>query len=485
MAVLRPAARRPGRVRGRRNEGSGQGPEGQAAKDAKDESILPAPPRAEGEGPFKRLILRGVTLIDGTGAPPIGPVDIVIERNRIARGRAASASRRCRSSPASARGRSGRPRDRPATACTCCPGFIDMHGHIGGEEQGTTAEYVFKLWMAHGITTVREPGCGNGVDWCSTRSATAARATRSSRRASFLCLLQPHGSGTAVHRRPSRRASSCDGSRRRAPTASSSSAPATGHHARLAARRSEEARPGHRLPSRADGRGAHQRPRRRALGSHQHGALVRPARGAVHDRTIQDYPADYNYNDEPIASARPAGCGSRPRRRAREVERGDRRADQARLHHRSDVHHLRGQPRPDARHAAPSGTTSTRCRRSGTSTSPAAQSHGAYWFTGRPTTRSSGRTTTASGWRSSTSTRTAAAASRTGSDSGFIFKLYGFDYIRELELLQEAGFHPLEVIRSATLRGAEALGHGQGDRHRRARQARRPRGRRARTRSRT
>ncbi|MEL6849638.1 MAG: amidohydrolase family protein, partial [Bacteroidota bacterium] len=45
----------------------------------------------------------------------------------------------------------------------------------------------------------------------------------------------------------------------------------------------------------------------------------------------------------------------------------------------------------------------------------------------------------------------------TGSDSGFIFQLYGFAYIRELELLREAGFHPLEVIRSATLKGAEAL----------------------------
>jgi imidazolonepropionase-like amidohydrolase len=45
----------------------------------------------------------------------------------------------------------------------------------------------------------------------------------------------------------------------------------------------------------------------------------------------------------------------------------------------------------------------------------------------------------------------------TGSDSGFIYQLYGFAYIRELELLREAGFHPLEVIRSATLNGAEAL----------------------------
>ena len=46
----------------------------------------------------------------------------------------------------------------------------------------------------------------------------------------------------------------------------------------------------------------------------------------------------------------------------------------------------------------------------------------------------------------------------TGSDSGFIFQLYGFAYIRELELLREAGFHPLEIIRSATLLGAQALG---------------------------
>jgi predicted amidohydrolase YtcJ len=46
----------------------------------------------------------------------------------------------------------------------------------------------------------------------------------------------------------------------------------------------------------------------------------------------------------------------------------------------------------------------------------------------------------------------------TGSDSGFIFQLYGFAYIREMEMLREAGFHPLEIIRSSTLNGAEALG---------------------------
>jgi hypothetical protein len=48
-----------------------------------------------------------------------------------------------------------------------------------------------------------------------------------------------------------------------------------------------------------------------------------------------------------------------------------------------------------------------------------------------------------------------------GSDSGYLFRIYGFGYIRELELLQETGFHPLEVIRSATLYGAQALGQDE------------------------
>ena len=45
----------------------------------------------------------------------------------------------------------------------------------------------------------------------------------------------------------------------------------------------------------------------------------------------------------------------------------------------------------------------------------------------------------------------------TGADSGFIYDTYGFGYIEEFELLQEAGFHPLEVIQSATMNGAMTL----------------------------
>jgi hypothetical protein len=45
--------------------------------------IQKAPERKEGDGPWNQLIIRGVILVDGTGAPPVGPVDIVVEKNRI------------------------------------------------------------------------------------------------------------------------------------------------------------------------------------------------------------------------------------------------------------------------------------------------------------------------------------------------------------------------------------------------------------------
>jgi imidazolonepropionase-like amidohydrolase len=46
----------------------------------------------------------------------------------------------------------------------------------------------------------------------------------------------------------------------------------------------------------------------------------------------------------------------------------------------------------------------------------------------------------------------------TGDDAGFIYNLYGFGLVRELELLEEAGFQPLEVIRQATVNGAQLVG---------------------------
>ena len=47
--------------------------------------VKEAPDRQRGEGPWTQLIIRGVTLINGNGAPPTGPVDIIVENNRIVR----------------------------------------------------------------------------------------------------------------------------------------------------------------------------------------------------------------------------------------------------------------------------------------------------------------------------------------------------------------------------------------------------------------
>ena len=58
------------------------------------------------EGPFNQLIIRGATLVNGNGSPPVGPVDIVIENNIITvalnpnfenRGSEVLANIRCRS----------------------------------------------------------------------------------------------------------------------------------------------------------------------------------------------------------------------------------------------------------------------------------------------------------------------------------------------------------------------------------------------------
>ncbi len=90
--------------------------------------------RDRGEGPFARLVLRGATVIDGTGAPPWGPVDIVIEGDRIAEMRGVGAPRTAID-----------PAARPAAGeheIDChgkfvTPGFVDAHAHIGSPFVGS------------------------------------------------------------------------------------------------------------------------------------------------------------------------------------------------------------------------------------------------------------------------------------------------------------------------------------------------------------
>ena len=113
--------------------------------------IKPSPVVKEGDGPYSQLIIRGAILINGTGAPAIGPVDIVIEKNVIQEikqvgypGVKINPDRRPVLQPGG--------KEIDANGKYVLPGLIDMHGHIGGTSDDQSADYVFKLWLGHGIT---------------------------------------------------------------------------------------------------------------------------------------------------------------------------------------------------------------------------------------------------------------------------------------------------------------------------------------------
>ena len=131
-------------------------------------------PRKDGQGPYDRLVIRGATMIDGSGAPPFGPVDIVIEGNRIASIKAVGA-------PGLPIDETDRPpkgaREIDATGKFVLPGFINLHGHIHsyGTGQDVPPDYIFKLWLMHGVTTVREVGNDKGAAFSVDLKRASAR----------------------------------------------------------------------------------------------------------------------------------------------------------------------------------------------------------------------------------------------------------------------------------------------------------------------
>ena len=125
-----------------------------ASPQDRGDELKPAPNRRpdEGKGPFKTLVIRGGMLIDGTGGPPRGPVDIVVEGNRITRVRSAG-------TPGLPLAPNREPKNADleidATGQYILPGFVDAHVHAGARPKNEEAEYAYKLWLAHGVTTVR------------------------------------------------------------------------------------------------------------------------------------------------------------------------------------------------------------------------------------------------------------------------------------------------------------------------------------------
>jgi imidazolonepropionase-like amidohydrolase len=420
-------------------------------------SIAPvpkAPPRAEGEGPFPRLFLRGVTLIDGSGAPPVGPVDIVVEGNRIASiqsvgypGVPVDSARR----PEAQAGDKVLDLERSYVL----PGLVDMHGHIGGAAQGTPAEYVFKLWMGHGITTVRDPGSMNGVDWTKEhREKSDKNEITAPRIEAYVAFGQ--GTSAAISTPDEARAwvreiaaAGADGikflgERPDVMKAALDEAKKQGlrtacHHSQLNVAWNNA------LDS-----------ARWGLTSMEHWYGLPEA--LFTDRTIQNFPLDYNYNNEqdrfgnagrlwaqaaPPSSERWNAVMNElisldftlvPTFTIYEASRDLMRAYRAEWHDEYTLPSLWNFYAPNRK------------------------AHGSYWFYWTTENEVAWKENYRLWMAFVNEYKNRGGRVATGSDSGFIYKLYGFDYIRELELLREAGFHPLEVIRAATLKGAEALG---------------------------
>ncbi len=417
------------------------------------ERVKSAPDAKDGSGPYKQLIIRGVMLIDGTGAPPIGPTDIVVKQNRIVSiktvgypGVEISATRRPQLEDGGV--------ELNCEGMYLMPGFVDMHGHIGGS-QAPFAEYVFKLWMGHGITTIRDPSAGNGLAWVlDHKKRSAANQITAPRILAYSAfgmgsteeISTPEQAVAWVVANKNKGADGIkffgaspeimDAALRKNKELGLRSAC---HHAQMDVARWNVVKSA-----------------RAGLTTMEHWYGLPEA--MFTDRTIQNYRRDYNYQNE---QHRFADAGNLWKETAQPfTEKWDKTMNELlaldftidptfNIYEASrDLHRAR-RAEWHEEYTLPSLWKFYQ---------PSKISHGSYWhFWG---------TEEEVAWRENyrlwmtfiNEYKNRGGRVTTGSDSGFIFQVYGFAYIRELELLREAGFHPLEVIRSATLYGAQALG---------------------------
>ncbi len=421
----------------------------------------PATTRDRGVGPFKRLVLRGATVLDGTGAPAWGPVDIVVAGGRISQIQRVG-------TPGVKIKATGRPaagdHEIDCDGKYVTPGFIDCHGHVGVAYHAANgpmppADYVYKLWLAHGVTTVREAGCLNGLSWTLDQKGRAARneiAAPNMVVHSYFpavpdmmkTIFTPAQARDWVRAIKDKGADGIKffGAPPNIMEAALDEAKLQGlrtccHHAQLAVSRMNALTTA-----------------RWGLTSAEHYYGLPEA--LFEKTTIQNFPDNYNYGDEYLRfsvagqmfqqAAQPGsqkwndtldafletGFTFVPTFNIYEANRDVMRARRADWHERY--------------------THDTVWK----FYQPARGAHGSYWT--RWTTQNE------LDWKEHyrvwmqfiNDYKNRGGRVCTGSDSGFIFQLYGFGLMREFELLQEAGFHPLEVLRAATSHAADLLGIG-------------------------
>ena len=117
---------------------------------------------AEQTGPYPSLEIREVTVIDGSGAPAFGPVNIFIKGNRIERVVPSDSISRKEKDEEGAAKKEQKAPDRviEGKGMYVMPGLIDVHIHINSSKD-VPAEYIYKLLLGHGVTTVRTFNVGN------------------------------------------------------------------------------------------------------------------------------------------------------------------------------------------------------------------------------------------------------------------------------------------------------------------------------------
>jgi len=108
----------------------------------------------------QRLIIRNAIVVDGNGTPAKGPFDIVVEGSTITQMIPLDAVAAGRN-PGSRRARGdANTAEIDATGKYVLPGLINAHAHLQDERGGTAQpiSYELKIWLANGITTIRDVG---------------------------------------------------------------------------------------------------------------------------------------------------------------------------------------------------------------------------------------------------------------------------------------------------------------------------------------
>jgi imidazolonepropionase-like amidohydrolase len=425
-----------------------------------DQFVKPAPNRAEGDGPFERLIIRGATLIDGTGGPPRGPVDVVIERNRIARIVDVGAP----GIPIDPKGRpQGATRELDAQGMYLLPGFVDLHLHVASDVKSTPeAEYTYKLWLAHGVTSGRGVPFGP-IDWAMKERDRSARNEITAPR--MYQYFLPGMTGAGWTERPIETPDVAREWVRWAASRGADGLKLGAHRPELMTALIDEAKKS------GMGTTAHLQ----QLGIAQMNALdaVRLGLGTVthfyglfealyegHD--VQPFPPEYNYNDEQWRFSQVARQWNLIAKRGSEEwkaflkELKERRAIldptmTAYLASR-DVMRRRNADWHET-YTLPSLWDFYQPNRA---------NHGSYYYRWTSWDEVAWRNFYRVWMSLLNDYKNSGGRVTVSSDAGYIYNTYGFSTIEEMELLQEAGFHPLEVIRGATLHGAEAIFEPKG-----------------------